>query len=118
MRTRALLVSLLVTLAACRAGRTATWEKGIDLSKKGDDAAHVKAGDEAWKDRGNEASLRKALSAWADAAKVNPGNAETLTKLGRGHYLLADGHLSFEAEKNSAKKDEMLATYELSLIHI
>ena len=43
---------------------------------------------------------------------MNPGNAETLTKLARGHYLLADGYLAFDAEDNKDKKAQMLASYE------
>src|SRR5436190_8403771 len=112
MRTRALLVSALIPLMACSAGRLAAWEKGVDLSKKGDDTAFIKAGDDAWAQRGDEAALRRALAAWGDGVKANPGNAETLTKLARGHYLLGDGFLSFDAEDNKDKKAQMLASYE------
>ena len=116
MRSRAPLVSLLVLIVACSAGRVATWEKGVDTTKKGDDTGPIRAGDDAFKDRGNEASLRKALASWEQAADANPGNAETLTKLARGYYFLADGYLAFDAEKSKDQKQAMLAAFEKGLI--
>jgi tetratricopeptide (TPR) repeat protein len=112
MRLRGIGWVVLLGMAGCSAGRLASWEKGVDVSKKGDDSAAVAQGDKAWAERGNEARLRAAIAAWEQAAAQNPSNGTTQAKLARAYYLLADGHLSFLAEKDEAKKKEMLDAYE------
>jgi tetratricopeptide (TPR) repeat protein len=112
MRRWVLALVIALSAAGCRAGRVATWEKGLDLTRKGDDSALVAQGDQAFENRGDEASLRRSLERWEQAAAQNPGNGDTLVKLARGYYLLADGHLFFGSEDNEKRKEEMLNTFE------
>jgi len=101
---RVVALAILLLASACTAGRVATWERSIDLTKKGDDAALVKAGDDAFQGREKEASLRQAIELWEKAIALNPGNHETLVKLARAYYLLADGFLFLRM--NEAKDDD------------
>ena len=60
-----------------------------------DFAALVKEGDEHWAKRDARAELEAAISSWEKAVAIKADDAETLVKLTRGVYLLADGHLAF-----------------------
>lgn len=107
-----LIVVLTTASLACSAGRVATWERGIDLSKKGDDSALQKVAQDAFKDRLNIASLQRALATWEQAAQINAANIETYVMLSRGYYFLADGHYSFDAGKDKAANKAMLENFE------
>ncbi len=68
----------------------------------------VADGDAAWANRGDEAQLRAAIAAWEKAVAVKSDDSDTLQKLARANYLLADGFLFFDP----AKHDEFLATHQ------
>ncbi len=74
---------------------------------------HAKAvaeGDEHWAARGDRPRLEKAIEAWSRASVIEENDHETLVKLSRAYYLLADGHLSFEGE---AGQERFLETHDL-----
>jgi len=103
---RVLGLALLAASMGCAASRTASWD--VKTGGAGADPALVKQGDDAWAKRDDRAQLEAAIAAW-DKATAGGGDCETLTKLARAYYLLADGHIFFEGE---ASKDKYLQTHE------
>jgi tetratricopeptide (TPR) repeat protein len=102
---------LVAALAGCGASHKAAWEvkSGAQPGVSGDAAALVKQGDDLWQKRDDRASLEKAIEAWDKATTINPNDCETLAKLSRAYFLLADGHIGFEGE---GAKDKILQTHE------
>lgn len=101
LRHLSLLAVLL--LAACSAGRTATWKQSAADSDGStlDSAVAAEAlekGDQHWENRGDVESLKEALQAWEVALEASPEDVDLLVKLARGYYLLADGHLRHDQE--------------------
>ena len=73
-------------------------EKAVDKTLPppvGTAADFIKEGDEHWQKRDSRAEIEAAIAAWEKAALIEPGNADALSKLTHGVYLLADGYLSF-----------------------
>jgi hypothetical protein len=100
--------------AGCGAKNTA-WEGGPPTTAAaGADAsavaALVAAGDEAWKQRSDEAKIREANAKWEEAI-AKGADWHAYERLSHGLYFLSDGTLRFEP----AKKDEYLAGYEKGL---
>jgi len=92
---------------AWEGGPPATAVAGADASAV---AALVAAGDEAWKQRSDEAKIREAIGKWEEAI-ARGADWHAYERLSHGYYFLADGTLRFQPEK----KDEYLATYEKGL---
>jgi tetratricopeptide (TPR) repeat protein len=88
-------VGMFVALASGCAGRTAAWQEDTAQAGDGGDAAAPAedAGDKHWEDRTSPDSIRKAIAAWEEKAAANPNDFDTLVKLTRAHYFLADGYL-------------------------
>lgn len=99
-----------MTLVGCGKGRVSTWDAKAktapapQVASEGDEDVEAQ-GDALWMERGDEAKLKGALSAWERALAQKPSDAELLLKLARGTYLLADGFYR-------ADKDQYLATFE------
>jgi|CXWL01.1.fsa_nt_gi tetratricopeptide (TPR) repeat protein len=84
-----------VGLIGCSAGRTAVWEQTNAVAAAGQAAPADKLiaeGDEAWKSRGDAASVEKAIASWEGAVAANPADTDTLAKLPRAYYFLADAY--------------------------
>ncbi|MCO4762630.1 MAG: hypothetical protein KC502_14050 [Myxococcales bacterium] len=109
IRKMTLLTALAVLLAAgCGTTRTNVCGKLVpNATAQGDAAALVAAGDAAWKERKDVAKINAAIAAWSKALAITPKDADTRLKLSRGFYLLADGHLRTDDEK----EEEMKATF-------
>ncbi len=109
MKKTLILVAVSMALSAC-SGRKAVWEGGStappaaggDTAVGTSDAAS--AGDAKWAERTNAANVRAAIAEWEKAAAANPGDAELLVKLTRGHYFLADGYLRAEKDEKEYLK--------------
>ncbi len=78
-----------------------------NATAQGNAAEHVAAGDAAWKERKDITWIKKAIESWNKALAITPKDAETRVKLSRAYYLLADGHLRMDDEKD----EEMKATF-------
>ncbi|MFZ5468281.1 MAG: TRAP transporter TatT component family protein [Myxococcota bacterium] len=108
------LAGTLILTAGCSAGRKAAWEQEQDTGTKVQAAqgetpeAHIAAGDEAWKSRGDQKSLEAAIAAWEKALALKADDAATWAKLARAYYFLADAHV----RKQGDKSDAYLATFE------
>jgi tetratricopeptide (TPR) repeat protein len=104
MKKTLILVAVSMALSAC-SGRKAVWEGGSTAPPAAgggtasgtSDAAS--AGDAKWAERTDAANVRAAIAEWEKAAAANPGDAELLVKLTRGHYFLADGYLRAEKDE-------------------
>jgi hypothetical protein len=68
--------------------------------------AAVDAGDAAFAQRGDRAQLEAAIARYEEAVKLKDDDVATYEKLARANYLLADGHLFFETDKQ-----KLLDTY-------
>jgi tetratricopeptide (TPR) repeat protein len=108
---------------AC-AGRQAAWEAGKPQTTQatGDAAAQevtdLKArSDAAWAERLDRARLEEAIKLWEKAVEIAP-DPDTLQKLARGYYFLADAHIFVSdidwntGEMKGESTDLMLATFE------
>lgn len=103
---KALIILVAASVAACSAGRTATWKQQPTATAGADSgvsASAVSRGDEAWEKRDERASLEQAIAAWEEAVAADPENPALLVRLARGYYLLADGHLRGDKEAYLAK---------------
>lgn len=112
----ALSVSSVTFGAGCAAKHTAAWEVKASTGASaaaGDAAALIKEGDDHFAKRADRAELEAAIAAWDRAVQANPSDAETLAKLTRAVYFLADGYLSFEEDK----KDEYLKMHERGMAY-
>lgn len=104
MKKTLILVAVSMALSAC-SGRKAVWEGGsTPPPAAGDTTASetsdaATAGDAKWAERTSAANIRAAIVEWEKAAAANPGDAEVLVKLTRGHYFLADGYLRAEDDE-------------------
>ena len=103
---------LVATLTNCGPGREASWEKQ-SAAKQTEAAAPTAEADleavanEAWAARSDRAKLEQAISAWETMLKADPNNADLLTRLSRGYYFLADGHIRADGDEEA-----MLTTFE------
>ncbi len=77
-------------------------------SESGDADALVAAGDAAWELRRERAKLDEAIAAWSKALRIDPKRTDVRVKLSRARYLLADGYLRAEDDKEA----EMLASFD------
>ena len=101
--TLALLCS---TLIACGTTRQNVCGKLVpNASAEGDANAMITAGDAAWSARADVAKIRDAITAWNKALAINPKDSATRVKLSRAYYLLADGHLRMDDEKDVEMKE-------------
>jgi tetratricopeptide (TPR) repeat protein len=115
---RILAVTLALTfLGACGTGRTSQWESkptptagaaAAPAGAAGAAGGDVAAGDAAWAARGDRAQAEAAISSWEKAVSARPEDGETLSKLARAYFFLADAHL----RKQGPKSDLYLATFE------
>ena len=104
-----LLLGMMMTLMACGAARQSgiCGELPPAATATGDAAASEAEGNAAWEKRGDEAELRKAMTAWQQALSIDPSRGHLRVKLARAHYFLADGHLRFD----EMRQKEMLESY-------
>ncbi|RMG20530.1 MAG: hypothetical protein D6729_02595 [Deltaproteobacteria bacterium] len=102
------------------AGRTAAWEAedaareaGAAKAAAAGDAeaektheALVAEGDAAWAERTDPDKIRLAIEKWTKAVEVQPDDWQTMVKLTRAHYFLADGYLRDDEAAYLATMDE------------
>src|SRR5437879_4891121 len=79
--------------------------------------------DAAWAERADKDKLMRAIFAWESAARLQPGDWQTWTRLSRAAYLYADGFLN-PAVVPEADKTKYLQAHEkgvqygeLALLH-
>ena len=86
----------LVCAVACGTGRKSQWE-GAALPAAAAAApapeTTASAAEAAWGQRGDRASLERAIQLWETEVAASPDRAATWARLSRAYYLLADGHL-------------------------
>ena len=89
-----------VTMAvACGTGRKSQWEPtATPAAVKTAPAPGASSGVEAqaeaaWANRGDRAQLERAISLWEARLAERPDDGDTLARLARAYYVLADGHL-------------------------
>lgn len=103
------LCALAIALAGCGTKRQVGICGDIDVpTAQGDASALVAAGDAAWAERRDEGRLRAAVAAWERALTMDPKNTDVRVKLSRGRYLLADGYVRTDEEKEA----EMLGLFD------
>jgi tetratricopeptide (TPR) repeat protein len=98
----------LACAAGCGTGRTSQWEASTLPAPAAAVAPEATAAVAAWSQRGERASLEKAIALWEGEVAGNPGHASTWARLARAYYLLADGHLRALGPKN----EQYLTTFE------
>ena len=104
MKKTLILVAVSMALSAC-SGRKAVWEGGSTAPPAAGETSDAEsAGDAKWAERTDAANVRAAIAEWEKAAAANPGDAELLVKLTRGHYFLADGYLRAEKDEKEYLK--------------
>ena len=106
-------ITLVGTALGGCAGRTAAWEveetAKAAAGKAPDAEAHrrlVEEGDAAWAERTDPAKIREAIAKWSEAVDLDPTDWETMVKLTRAHYFLADGYLRDDEEAYLKTMDE------------
>lgn len=91
------IVGVCASLVSGCAGRTAAWQEdstdpsgdgGGDTAAEGEDE-----GDKLWAQRTSADNIRKAIAAWEKKAEADPNDFDTLVKLTRANYFLADAYL-------------------------
>jgi tetratricopeptide (TPR) repeat protein len=116
MRRPLRLVVVCSLAVACGPGREAAWEKDAapaPTQAAGDAAAKDKKTEAMalWERRIERPALEQAIGIWEQMTRDNPGDAETLSQLSRGYYLLGDAHMRLAGETES-----MLATFEKGVL--
>ncbi len=112
---RALTLSALGALSMCLVACGASRQSGIcgsltpPATAHGDADGLVAQGDTAWEQRADESQLRASIDSWQKALAIDPDRADVRVKLARAHYFLADGHLSFDEER----EEEMVANFRM-----
>lgn len=111
MITRAMmLVSSVVVLAGCSAGRQAQWvsakSSAVSSEATGFEAL-VAAGEANWAKRGDRPALEAAIADWEKALALKD-DANLWARLSRAYYFLADAHVRKEGDKSEA----YLSTFE------
>src|SRR5688500_17669760 len=102
---------LWISAFGCGGGYQAAWDEPTtanDAQAQEPDAAARRAeliaqGDEAWTGRDDPERIRAAVAAWEQAVELEGNDAETWTKIARGYYFLADGHLRFSQPDGMAE---------------
>jgi len=92
---------------------------GVKAQKTPDElfSAEMARGDKLWELRDSRAQLEQAIAAYQSAAKKKPADYKVWIRLARALYLLADGHLSFEADKGDAAMKAFLTTHERGIVY-
>jgi hypothetical protein len=106
----------LLLIVACGPGRQAAWEKESAALQQsaaaGPADGDLKAqADTAWEARADRQQLERAIAIWETLRAQEDSNAEVLTKLSRGYYLLADGFI-----RNDGDDVALLATFEKGIL--
>jgi hypothetical protein len=114
-------LGVFVTLAAgCGGGSTTPLVENVDsltaATEEGDFNALVAAGNAAWENRGDRASVEAAIASWEQATRVPAPEGVSrrdalfpvYVSLSKGYYWLAHGHVRWEADSG----EQMLALYD------
>ncbi|MCS6797154.1 MAG: TRAP transporter TatT component family protein [Myxococcota bacterium] len=115
---RATAFALALVPVACGGGRQAAWESTPTRPSRPPTEQEQNArqtllaeAEAAWNDRLQEPRIREAIDKWRRATEMDPSDWETLARLSRAYYFLADGHLSFD----ESKVEETKQTFELGI---
>lgn len=110
---------------ACGTGRQAVWEQPPETAAPAAAAAAAPADayqtalDDAkagWANRGDRASVEKAIAALERATSLKPEDGESLAFLARAYFFLADGHLRHDAAARMATYEKGTAAGERALV--
>ena len=95
--------ALTFIVSNCATSRTAGWEKSVESTTLSKEQVGKKKAEALvlWKKRINQGDLEKSMKLFEEVANQNPDDAETLVYLCRGHYFLADGHLTDVTQKKA-----------------
>ncbi|MEQ8458817.1 MAG: TRAP transporter TatT component family protein [Sandaracinaceae bacterium] len=103
---RSIALAAALALVGCGGSYESAWDEGETTTgtgggeqAEGGGAARaelISQGDAAWENRGDVEQVRAAIAAWEQALEMDGSDADLWVKVSRGHYFLADGHLSFE----------------------
>ncbi|MGF1469030.1 MAG: TRAP transporter TatT component family protein [Sandaracinaceae bacterium] len=97
-----ILAAAMAGALGCTSSYESAWDQQPSGQSGGESAdasrhdALVAQGDAAWGGRDDGDRGRAASAAWEQAGEADAGDYETLAKLSRGYYFLADGHLRFD----------------------
>lgn len=109
------------TAAGCAAQREAQWD--VEPAKQtqqteqpaqqtpaegGEASSLAQQAEDAWSNRGDQASLEKAIATLEKLAEQNPTDASIHARLSRAYFFLADAHM----RKQGAGSDAYLSTFE------
>lgn len=107
-----LFIAAAALLAACGAGAQGVGQAirrtPLDAAAQAQRQQHLESSEAAWADRLDEIKLRVAIAGWEGAVGIQDDDHESAARLARAYYLLADGHLVFDA----ARRDEFLKAHE------
>ncbi len=98
-------LALLALLAGCASAHKGSYE--VAAASGTADASTVEEADALWEERGDQASLERALAKYEEAVAADPGDRHSLERLVRGYYFLGDGHMTV--------KDDKLAAWDTSI---
>jgi tetratricopeptide (TPR) repeat protein len=118
VRALAILTALAASSLACAGtGRVETWKAAQSpvVGVAGVDRTDVTAGDKLWLGRDDRSALEGAIAAWERAVAVAPNDADTLVKLARARYFLADGFLRGDLPAYLASLEQGVAFAERAL---
>ncbi|HEY0711290.1 MAG TPA: TRAP transporter TatT component family protein [Polyangia bacterium] len=91
--------ALVVTLvsgglvAGCGTGRQSQWQATPVAASAALPVAPAGDAEADWNNRGDQAALTRAIATWEAQVAAKPDDGETLARLSRAYYVLADGHL-------------------------
>jgi hypothetical protein len=80
-------------------------------------AAERTRGDKQWEQRQDINMLKAAIAAYQSAAKIKPESYEIWTRLSRAFYLVADGTLAFDKDKNDTAMKAFLNAHERGIVY-
>lgn len=91
----------ILLIQGCATSRTAGWDNQIQGEKlsKAQESTLWNQAEKHWSKRDVAKELQEALSLYEKLATSDPSNYKVLTRLCRGYYLLADGHIDDDNEK-------------------
>lgn len=104
-----------IGLAACGTSRQSgiCGDANPAPTAQGDADALDKQGDEAFKQRADQAQAEAAIKFWSEALAVDPSRHDIRVKLARANYFLADSHLwlEFNIDGKEAAGERMAKLY-------
>jgi len=92
-------------LSGCGATKTQLTGEMKVGDKKGDATPLIESADELWTQRGDKAKAEAAVAKLVEASELDPTRADVYLKLAYGYYFLANTHVRWEDDNESAMSD-------------